>query len=163
MNVTKFRAQYPGGGFAEFSTLADAQKTAPLRVDTVVERINARYGTKEEVIRAIRAHAEELRKNTMTILDGHSMEELLAWSVKRDEALEHIRTLGISAVPILAIEAQTSGRTTMQVAQAYKTKTDAWLDKDARISGAKETHIAAVTALTGDAALDYDFSTGWPV
>lgn len=113
-----------------------------------------------DLVARIDAHAASLRD---AVVAGISPAEMASWTVKRREALDYQATADPAKAPMLAIESAARGAALAEVVARVLASASRLSHIEAAIAGIAGKHKDTVRA-AGDfeAALTYDWSTGWP-
>jgi hypothetical protein len=132
--------------------------------DVAVQAIIDTYSLstcQREITDQIDAHAKALRDSVVSTI---SPAEMASWGIKQREAAAYTASGMDADAPMLANEAQARGVATAALAAMVLTKAQQLAALEAMIAGVAGKHGDAVKATTTfDAALAYDWRTGWPL
>jgi hypothetical protein len=102
-------------------------------------------------------------KKRNSVVGSTSPAEMASWSLKIQEAHAYLAN-NTAATPMLTPEANARGVTVFALAQKVVANNNQLAGIEAAIAGVSGKHRDAVGATTTfQAALAYDYSTGWPV
>lgn len=117
--------------------------------------------TPADVVREIRMYAKHLL-DAYVLPFGYAAAEMASWTELLAEAKAYQASGDVADAPLCNAEAIASSLPIGMVIGRIVTNATAYQDYLTAVKGARNKHLIAISQLTGDDALNYDWRSGWP-